>query len=426
MFVVVLAMLATTASAITVDSITTSIMKDGHLFVHVTSGSLSGWGQNSYNNEKTDLYTTVADKVHSFVAPYALGQNFSSTADIDAFADTVWRKNYKRTGTVLARALAGVDTALYDLLGRSEKRSVCSLVADLLGGACRQRVPVYGSNGDRHKKPKDIVANAVNNRDEYGVKAFKFQIANRMGADVDIKPNRTEELIPLARQQLGPDITLMVDANGGFDNYSHASRISKLLIEHNYTWFEEPFPYWEYDLASNLLQEVRPQGLGIALGEQEYRLDVWERNIHAMQYAQPDVHYIGGFSRTLRVAKMSISANTTLVPHSPNPCMVDVFALTLMAAAPNAYKYMEFDAINTRHPPSGNQFFAEKVFELDKTDGTMAVPQGPGWGVTLRPGLLSDAVNQTSHSGHHHHHRHHHTDTHTTQPLIPKVVVVEG
>lgn len=190
---------------------------------------------NSYNNEKTFLYTTVADKVHDFVAPYALGKNFSSVADIDAFANTVWRKNYKRTGTVLARALAGVDTALYDLLGKSEKRSVCSLTAEVLGGACKQHVPVYGSNGDRHKKPKDIVANAVNNRDKFGVKAFKFQIANRMGADVDIKPNRTEELIPLARQELGPDIKLMVDANGGYDNYSHASRISKLLIEHNYT-----------------------------------------------------------------------------------------------------------------------------------------------------------------------------------------------
>ena len=212
-----------------------SIMKDGHLFTHIKTGNLSGWGMNSYNNEKTDLYTTVAAKVHSFVAPYALGQNFSSVADIDAFANTVWRKNYKRTGTLLARALAGVDTALYDLLGKSHNRSVCSLTADLLGGVCRPRVPVYGSNGDRHKKPKDIVANAVNNRDKYGVRAFKFQIANRMGADVDIKPNRTEELIPLARQQLGPDITLMVDANGGYDNYSHASRISKLLIEHNYT-----------------------------------------------------------------------------------------------------------------------------------------------------------------------------------------------
>merc|ERR1712216_785512 len=254
-------------------------------------------------------------------------------------------------------------------------------------------MPIYGSNGDRGKCPKDIVANAVHNRDKYGVRAFKFQIAQRMGGDTDIKPNRTEELIPLARQQLGPDITLMVDANGGYDNYTHAARIAQLLIEHNYTWFEEPFPFWNYDAVGALQREVQPK-LGLALGEQEFRLDVFERNINAMQYAQPDVHYIGGVSRTLRVARMSINANTTFVPHSPNPCMVDVFALSMLAAVPNAFEYMEFDAINTEHPPSGTDFFDSKVFELK--DGMMEVPTGVGWGVQLKAGLLSNAKNQTA------------------------------
>jgi len=262
-----------------------------------------------------------------------------------------------------------------------------------MGGVCKSRVPVYGSNGRRSKQPKDIVGNAVANRDKYGVRAFKFQIENRMGGDVDIKPGRTEELIPLARQMLGPEVKLMVDANGGFDNYTHARGVAQLLIEHNYTWFEEPFPYWEYDQAAALAKEVAPS-LGIALGEQEYRLDVWERNIHVMQYAQPDVHYIGGVSRTLRVARMSMEANSTFVPHSPNPCMVDVFALTMLAAVPNAFGFMEFDAVNTRSPPSGTDFFSESVYAIK--DGEMTVPTGAGWGVTLKPGLLKSATNKTS------------------------------
>ena len=80
--------------------------------------------------------------------------------------------------------------------------------------------------------------------------------------------------------------------------------------------------------------------MGIALGEQEYRLDVWERNIASMQYTQPDVHYIGGLSRALRVARMSVAAGRTFVPHSPNPSMIDVFALSMMAAVPNAWGFM--------------------------------------------------------------------------------------
>merc|ERR1712232_734217 len=99
-------------------------------------------------------------------------------------------------------------------------------------------MPVYGSNCNRDFDPQECADNAVHNRDHYGVRAFKFQIADRMGGDVDIKPGRTEKLIPLVRQALGPDITLMADANGGLDNYTHAVAASQLLAENNFTWFE--------------------------------------------------------------------------------------------------------------------------------------------------------------------------------------------
>jgi L-alanine-DL-glutamate epimerase-like enolase superfamily enzyme len=397
MFLVLALAFLRAIEGVEIDSITTSVMKDGHVFVHVTSGNLESWGQCTYNNEKTDLYDTIAEKVHSYAAPYAIGKDFSSPVDLDKFADTVWRKNYKRTGTVLAQALAGVDTALWGLVAKSQNLSVCELIAQDMNSTCRDQVPVYGSNGDRAKSPQDIVSNAVANRNRYNVRAFKFQIENRMGGDIDIKPNRTEELIPLARTLLGPNVTLMVDANGGFDNYSHALQIANLLIVYNFSWFEEPFPYWEYDKVAALSAEVEPT-LGIATGEQEYRLDVFQRNIKKFRYAQPDVHYIGGVSRTLVVARMSIAANTVFVPHSPNPCMVDVFALSMLASVPNAYEFMEFDAINTRDPPTGKDFFAEPVFELNK-DGAMTVPKGAGWGVSLKSGLLKDATNQTSKKG---------------------------
>lgn len=137
-------------------------------------------------------------------------------------------------------------------------------------------------------------------------------------------------------------------------------------------------------------------GIPIALGEQEFRLDVWERNINtSMRYAQPDVHYVGGVSRALRVAKMSAAApSVTFVPHSPNPSMLDVFALNLMASVPNAWGHMEFDAINTLSLPDGTEFFTEPVYAIK--DGMMALPTGAGWGVTLKPGLLTKAANRTS------------------------------
>ena len=129
------------------------------------------------------------------------------------------------------------------------------------------------------------------------------------------------------------------------------------------------------------------------MGEQEYRLDVWKRVIDSMNFAQPDVHYIGGFSRILQVAELTRQKGIYFVPHSPNPSYIDVFVLHLMASLPNAYDYMEFDAID-ESPPTGLHLFTEAVFKLNH--GAIKVPQDPGWGVSLRPGLLTTALNQTS------------------------------
>ena len=66
------------------------------------------------------------------------------------------------------------------------------------------------------------------------LKAFQFQIAQQMGADIDFKANRTEDLNPLAQQQLCPGVKLMVDASSEFENFSHARQVVQLLINHNY------------------------------------------------------------------------------------------------------------------------------------------------------------------------------------------------
>merc|ERR1712125_108078 len=105
-------------------------------------------------------------------------------------------------------------------------------------------------NLDRTLKPSDVVAKAQRLGATHGVKAFKFKIAKRMGHDVDMYPGRSEELVALARNVLGPDATLMVDANGGWDNFSHAEAMAQLLVDHNYTWLEEPFKFWDYDSAT--------------------------------------------------------------------------------------------------------------------------------------------------------------------------------
>ena len=108
-----LALYGFASASVEVDSILTSYTSDGYVFVRLTAGNATGWGQASYNNEHADLMSTYTDKVHAWVGPHVWHKKFETMDDIDRFADGVWRANYKHTGTVLAQALAGVDAALH-------------------------------------------------------------------------------------------------------------------------------------------------------------------------------------------------------------------------------------------------------------------------------------------------------------------------
>jgi L-alanine-DL-glutamate epimerase-like enolase superfamily enzyme len=77
-------------------------------------------------------------------------------------------------------------------------------------------------------------------------------------------------------------------------------------------------------------------------------------------------------------------------PHSANLSLVTVFTLHLMAAIPNAGPFVEFSI-----EPGG---WTTELYEpaLEVRDGDVAVPAGPGWGVTVNPRWLESAERQVS------------------------------
>ena len=112
--------------------------------------------------------------------------------------------------------------------------------------------------------------------------------------------------------------------------------------------------------------------------------------MHTVDIVQPDICYVGGLTRALRVAAMAAEANLPCVPHSANLAMVTVFTLHLLGAIPNAGPYLEFsieptDWIKDLYYP-----------ELNVQDGKVAIPDGPGWGVTINPKWLEAAEHKIS------------------------------
>jgi len=354
-----------------------------------TSGSLSivrartddgaeGYGQIAPFN--ADISATV---LHRQIARHALGKD---PADIDAIADECIEENYKFPWSYVCRALAGLDTAIWDLHGRREKRSVC----ELLGGKPRSIV-AYGSSMRRDIKPADEAERLVRLRDTKGFRAFKIRIGKRTGHDQDQWPGRTEALVPAVRKAIGDDVSLLVDANSCYTP-PRAIEVGRLLEDNNVCHLEEPCPYWELEWTAKVTAAIK---VPVAGGEQDNDLAQWRRMIRmrAVDIVQPDICYIGGLTRALRVAAMAAEAKMPCVPHSANPSMVTVFTLHMLGAIPNAGPHLEF-SIEPANWTKDLYYPALKV-----NDGKVAIPDGPGWGVTVNPKWLAKATHEISERG---------------------------
>lgn len=340
-----------------------------------TQDGAEGYGQIAPFN--ADIAATV---LHRQVAPHVLGKD---PADIDSIVDPCIEANYKFPWSYVCRALAGVDTALWDLAAKAEKKSVC----ELLGGKLRA-LPVYGSSMRRDITPADEADRLARLRQEKGFRAFKVRIGKVCGHDQDQWPGRTEALVPAVRKAIGDDTALLVDGNSCYTP-AKAIAVGKMLQDYNVCHFEEPCPYWELEWTAKVSEALK---VPVAGGEQDNDLAQWRRMIRlrAVDIVQPDICYVGGLTRALRVAKMAAEANLPCVPHSANLSLVTVFTLHMLGAIRNAGPYVEFSI----EPTS----WVKGLYypELEVRDGKVAIPDGPGWGVMVNPLWLAKATRQVS------------------------------
>lgn len=337
-----------------------------------TRDGREGWGQLS--SYEPDITATV---LHRQVARHVLG---SDPAQIDTLLDRVIDANMKFPWSHVCRALAGVDTALWDLYGKIKGKPVC----ELLGGKTAP-FPVYGSSMRRDISPEDEAARLVRLRDTLGFKAFKVRLGVPTGHNRDAAPGRTEKLIPAVRKAVGANIRLMGDGNSCFTP-PKAIEVGRRLEDNHYFWFEEPCPYWELEWTAEVAAALK---MNVAGGEQDNDLAQWRRMIrmNVVDILQPDLCYIGGFTRAWRVAKMGQKARKLVVPHSSHLSLVTLFSLHFMAAIPNAGPFVEF---SIEEDANANELLYSPALKV--RDGKVKLPDGPGWGVTINPRWLEKAV----------------------------------
>ncbi len=349
-------------------------------FTRVTAqDGAQGWGQVApYCADIT------AQVLHRQVAPHVLGMDCT---DIDAIVDRVRDREHKFPGAYLRRAMGGVDTALWDMEGHRQGKPVCALLGGTPGP-----IRAYASSMKRDITPADEAARFQKLRDTHGFDAFKFRIGAEVGHDQDEWPGRTEDIVPTIRTALGPDVALLVDANSCYSP-PKAIEIGKMLQDNGVSHFEEPCPYWEFDQTKEVTDAL---DIDVTGGEQDCMLANWRDMINRriVNVLQPDVCYLGGITRTLRVCRMAEPSGLPITPHAANLSLVTLFTMHLLRAIPNAGKYLEFSIEEADYYPWQYGLLTNGPYKI--TDGQAHVTDAPGWGTAPHPDWLAKSAYQIS------------------------------
>jgi L-alanine-DL-glutamate epimerase-like enolase superfamily enzyme len=352
-------------------------------FVRVTANDGSqGWGQVAPYN--ADITAAV---LHRQVAPYALDKD---AFDIAGLVDIIPEREHKFPGSYLARAMGGLDTALFDLRGRIESKPVC----ELLGGT-PGRIRAYASSMKRDIKPAQEAERLKRLQDDFGFTAVKFRIGAECGRDHDEWPGRTEEIVPTMSKTFSNQTALLVDANSCYSP-EKAIEIGHFLQDNGVSHYEEPCPYWHYEQTKQVTDSL---DIDVTGGEQDCALVNWKRMIegHVVDVIQPDVCYLGGMVRTMQVAQMAHAAGIPCTPHAANLSLVTLFTMHLLRAIPNPGKYLEFSIEGPDYYPWQQGLFRNRPYDI--VDGHAQVTDAPGWGAEIDPEWLEKAAYQISETG---------------------------
>jgi L-alanine-DL-glutamate epimerase-like enolase superfamily enzyme len=262
------------------------------VLVHVEGGGRRGLGY------------TYADRATAGVIQEQLGD---AIRGLDALApQRAWWamtravRNLGRPG-VAAMAISAVDVALWDLKARLLELPLARLL-----GAVHDEVPVYGSGGFT----------------SYSVKRLQHQLAGwvqdgipRVKMKIGGRPDEDVERVRAAREAIGDDAALFVDANGAYGRKQALAQAER-LAEHAVSWFEEPVPSEDLE-GLRLLRDRAPADMEIAAGEYGYEPPYFRRMLAAgaVDVQQADGTRCGGITGLLAVGALCQAQHVPFSAH---------------------------------------------------------------------------------------------------------------
>ncbi len=295
-----------------------------------------------------------------------MGENHRGPARV---SETLHQTSYWfGRGGAVTTTISGLDIAMWDILGQATGQPV----SRLLGGLYRDRLMAYASI--LFSEPRDLHDRLVALK-ENGYRAIKMGWTGfgRISKTYD------ELLISTARDAVGPDIELFVEAGGSEEFWPHGYRwaveTSRMLGAYGIGWFEEALSPDDVEGYALLREHA---SVPIATGEALTRRQSFDPLIdgRAVDIVQPDTTKVGGLSEARRIAWAANDHGIDFVSHGWNTAIGVAADLHLAGALPTG-RLVEFQ--------TGSPYIdglMASPFELDD-DGCLLIPSEPGLGIAL-------------------------------------------
>jgi len=299
------------------------------------------------------IYLIVRDQLN----PLLIGEDPCNVEELwkKMYGLTLW---YGRKGVAMS-TLGGVDTALWDLRGKSVGKPVW----ELLGGE-RKTCPAYASG--LLWNDVDKLAEEAGQYIERGFRRVKMRLARSEEYDTSA--------VLAVRKAIGMDHDVIVDASMRY-HFELACRMGNFLKEQKVFWYEEPFAPEDIDSYVALRQVV---DVPIAGGENEFGLQGFREVIRAkaLDIVQPDASRCGGISEVWKIAEMAEESGLGVATHSWNDAVAIMANAHVVAAMSNGVT-VEVDQMNN---PFVNDLL---VKPLQIESGELQLSHAPGLGVEL-------------------------------------------
>jgi D-arabinonate dehydratase len=318
-----------------------------------------------YNGDNREQGREIVRLIREDLAPRVIGQDLSE-------GELIWQRMFalthqSRDRKTLMEAIACVDCAIWDLVGKARGQSV----AALLGGRRRERLPIISIGGYyREGKTLADIGREMESYREAGMAGCKFKVGG-------LTPEEDARRVDAARRATGPDFVLAVDANRGF-TVEDAVRFARLVEPLDIAWFEEPC-HW-HDDARMMAEVRRATRIPVTAGQSEITSHGVRRllDASAVDLVNFDASEGGGVTEWRRAAALCADAGVKMAHHEEPQ-----IARHLLAAVPHG-TYVECFA-DPERDPAWQALWANRPAPKD---GTIEISDNPGFGLVLDDAII--------------------------------------